>query len=244
MPTEVLYDLHPNEGYTDWQYGSSDLVAAVTLGTWSHLRVGLRCVVGDANTQTDISGPPLPRLAVGLCAGTTYPYRSNSCAHFVGAVTNHSTWYNVGTGPACYHCGGGATNALKSCKKIGTTLTGEPSGAAGPVISDGADQPATVIFVDIKRMTNPALGFNVTLFSRNASPLPSPLGSYVTKTKFDAAMLANPAVFPPGVASHSSVGPYNVYTSEATNGVLSAVNVSWNRSEQFGVRDVQVVKFA
>jgi len=190
-------------------------------------------------TEQDISGPPMPRLAVGLCAGTVHPFRANTCMHFVGAVTNNATIYNVDNGPARFHVGGGATNSLKSCKKIGTVITGEPSSVTGPVFTEGHGQPETVVFVDIRRMANPANGFNVDLFSCNLSQ-PPPDWDFISKATFNEKMLQAT----PSLLLHAANSNYNVYTSEATNGALSAVNVSWNRSEQFGLYDLQVVKFS
>lgn len=196
--------------------GGPDIVETIPLGTWNKVRVGMRLTM---QAEASVPQSPFPRLALGLCSGTTNPFGSANTTHFVGGVSNHILW-NLKNTPRRLFCGEGYTNTFKACKKIGATITGEPTPVTGPLVMEEDEPPRTLIAVDITRMVG---GFNVDLFLCTLANPPMPFVD-VTEFDFNAVMQSTT----PALANHTRFSTFNVYTDEAVSGVLNAVNFSWN----------------
>lgn len=234
MAGTIIY--RAGQGTDNLILGGADIVAPITLGTWNKVRVGMRMTM---QAEADVDQSPFPRLAVGLCSGITNPFGAASTTHFVGGVSNNILW-KFKTSPRRLFCGDGTSNSFKACKKIGTTITGEPTSITGPFIIEEDETPKTMLAVDITRMTG---GFNVDIFLSTLlnPPLPPDLID-VTEFDFNAVMQATT----PALVNHTRFSTFNVYTDEAVSGVLNAVNLSWNHGVINGIEvyDVAVNKLS
>jgi hypothetical protein len=212
-----------------------DYVHSLAPLEWQKLRVGIRATI---SAESDISGSPAPALAVGLCSGTTYPFISGGCAHFVGAKTNVSVFDYIpfGTGTPTWIRAGTGNNSFQACKKIGTTVTAVSSSSVGPGFAEEHAQPKSVILVDI---TKGSPNWTVDFFIFN-SVAPDISWPDISESTFNSLMVADT----PSLLYHSLYTGYQVAVNESANGVINAVNVSWNRNANLvKLEDLAVAKF-
>lgn len=217
--------------------GSSDIVASLGNLSWNKLRIGIRARL---YAEADISGSPAPLLAVGLCHGTAYPFRSPACQHFVGGMTNVTLFdYIPGNGISTPYWirAGNSNNSFQACKKIGGGFTSVTSSAVGPGFAiEGLNSPKSVVMVDITK-GSPTWTVDFFIFNSVAPDFSWP---DLSETDFNNLMVADT----PSQALHGLYTGYPLVVSEGTHGVLDTVNLSWNRTAtQFNIFDFAVAKF-
>src|SRR5579885_1728374 len=67
--------------------------------SWTALRIGIRVRLGDNGGAVAST----PRFALGLCSGTTNILGDATTTHFVGAITNSSSWAYFTSSGAVYY---------------------------------------------------------------------------------------------------------------------------------------------
>jgi hypothetical protein len=105
------------------QLGNEEFIRQLSFGTdWQRLRIGLRWGVNMSATLAT------PEFIIGLCAGTTYGYRSASTVEFIGSTLAHGSvaWTYVAGPPAYFTCGW-----YRNYLKVGATTTTVQSNSAG-----------------------------------------------------------------------------------------------------------------
>lgn len=205
------------------QMANSCYARTILIGTtWNVLRVGLRWHMD--NTGASLS---TPEFAFGVCDGTTNIMGDASVDHFVGVRSSglwsfQTTFYN--------------NTSFQPAKKVGATVTTGTTLVQNASIACNCTvdpSPRGFIMVDI---TKGSPNFSFVL-----SHLNNQVGANVTASEFLQQMeLAT--VTQTGYLTTAS---QTLAVSEAGDGFLDSVNVSWNRSTPvIEVTDIAVTRFS
>ena len=184
---------------------------------WQKVRVGVRLYAGWAGGALSST----PRLAVGLCAGTTNLIGDATTDHFAGVITSASGWsWSTNTGYTWFY-----NIAAAPCTRIGSTLSvgSNLNTNLGIGTVGGSTGVRSFWFADITK-GSPNYTFNVYAMS-GGSPPQAPADQSATAF-LNAMALDVPSVT--GMAFGSAQG---LAVDEATHGTLNAASVWWNRAD-------------
>lgn len=179
--------------------------------TWNKLRIAFRWSMRDSGAN--LTGTP--EFAVGLCSGSANIFGDLTCTHFVGMRTTRVTWDRTAGPPANY-----AVYITQAGKLVGTTFTlgGNWLSVAGQAMADAAGGNRFCWFIDItKGSPNYTLG-GYARVTGNAGD--------ISETTMKAQAEIDAATLP----EHGLNNANTVAVNEATDGILSHVCFSWNRS--------------
>lgn len=191
--------------------------------TWNEIRIGMRMCMTDPGGN--LTGTP--RLAVGVCSGTTNIMGDSSADNWVGAISNLATWIRV-AGPPTY-----AGTSLAVAKKVGSTLT-VGTGFAGTLQCSYQTGIRLCYFVDIAKgspnYTLKFFGFQVGGGTQVD----------ITQAAYFRAV-ESPA---PSVPLHSLSAGVTIATDESA-GSFNAANIHWDQtSAALQMEDVAVVRLS
>src|SRR5437870_4036952 len=112
--------------------------------TWTKIRIGCRISIEDSGAN--VTGTP--RLAIGVCSGTSNIFMDATTTHFAGIVSTASFWNRI-TGPVGYQLwdSGSGSNFPGVAKRIGSTLTVGTLLSAGPRFFDCTAANRTAFFL-------------------------------------------------------------------------------------------------
>lgn len=209
---------------------NSNFARLVPIGTsWNSVRVAIR--YAGNNTGANIAGTP--RLAVGLCAGTSNIFLDASTTHWVGALTNLATWtwHAASGGNMAYY---GANWA--AAKKIGSTITIGGTMSTCSITADATTTTRRFMFVDIIK-GSPNYTIN-GFYPAGVNVAAAPDVLYTDwLSQFDVAS--------PSFTNHTYNSGTTLAVDEATDGTLNAVNVAWNQlTPTIEICDVAVLRLS
>jgi hypothetical protein len=183
-------------------------IAAIFSG-WTTIRVGLYMLMNDSGAS--IAGTP--RLAFGLCSGTTNIPGDATCTHFAGFCLNIASLTRTAT-PARYGLGAAAfpTKLVNTTFTFGTQFTA--SGTANIYTN-----VLQMLFVDIT-VGSPNYSFNCFFPSGGATAPTNTLSDFTTQ------MITTTPAF----ANYTYSAAQTVAVNEGTNGVFDSACVWWNQA--------------
>lgn len=194
---------------------------------WTKLRVALRISITD--TGGDITSNP--RLAMGLCSGSSNIFLDATTTHFVGALQDEATWSRQAGPPVRYvEPAGGWVPA----KRVGSTTTkGATFYGSALIMFDATTANRSAKFVDIEK-GSPNYTLNIFGREQNAA-------SDVSPEQF----LAQAELATPTITNHSLRTAQTIAVNEGTDGVLDHVCVAWDRSApNIEISDIALIKLA
>jgi hypothetical protein len=186
---------------------------------WTKLRLAWRVAMQDG---AHIFGTP--RLAFGLCSGTTNPFDNGAglTTNFIGAITDQPMWNRVDN---IYQLGAGPTS-VRACTRVGTTLTLGAGLMTDPLfaqtqwtVNPAKRQP---MFLDI---TKGSPNFTIKLFQPSADAFSSDVSLIDLKLQ----VIADTPTLSFLTLNND---PVEIAASESP-GVFNAINVSWDRPTPF-----------
>ncbi len=211
--------------------------APLVEGSWSRLRIAV------SGSFTDSGGPVIgyPRLAIGVCSGSTNVMVAGSADHVVGGITGSASWGrnpNDDFNQASYTF---PAKMLSAFKKVGSTLTEQAPASGTSLFSASMGLPPNVLMIEIAKgspnYTIQSIAPSGNLGQWNTVPLPYLLH----------AMLAS--------SIHNAMSffdfPYDDYVlttslpvDEGTDGVLDHIFVYWDRTSPKFTFDIYHNKIA
>lgn len=199
----------------------------ILLSSWTKMRVAARLCIRDQGVN--LTGTP--RLALGLCSGSTNTFGAATTTHFVGVVTNNAT-LTRNAGPPVYYSG----LNLAACKRVGSTLTTNASainGGGSFMFAQPADGYRTLFFVDIEKGSP---NYTMNAFYRNSST-----GADVSADDF----LYYAQLDTPSLTGYNFGTARTVAVDEGADGTLDHVNPAWSMaSPQIEISDLAIVKLS
>lgn len=203
---------------------------AASVGTsWSHLRLGIRISMQDFGANLTSQ----PRFAFGMSSGTTNLYQDATTTHWLGALSQASSWVRS-TGPVKYDLNDGVTNPFYLSKRVGSTLTQGAFITGGDCyLVDASVGTRSCLFLDVTK-GSPNFTCNV-LQPNSSSPSDVSLNDFLTQI----------ALSTPSLSGHTSGSGVTLAVDEATNGYFDSMNIAWDRtSPGIEISDMAVVKLA
>lgn len=207
----------------DTAFGLGAAWRKLAIGTdWTRIRLisRIRCEdTGGAIGST-------PRIAIGICSGTTNPYQGDTdfTDHFVGLCANDATWSRFSD----------RYNAdMDGLVRVGTTNTFAGSTGVGWIPHTGTSVRYAPFLVDITKGSP-----NFTVFACVSAGATSSFGDVSLADMTPIA--ANPEATFSGAAL---LGSWSMAVDEATNGYLDTFNIMWAQSNYCNFRWAWVFRF-
>lgn len=192
--------------------------------TWTTIRVGVRWHMD--NTGADLTGTP--RLAVGMCAGTTNIFGDATCDHFVGGLSNAASFTN---NAGDFYFG---TPLFVPAKKVVSTLTTGTAFGNGVITTPASIANRVPMFIDL---TKGSPNFSLRQFILTSG---TDLGD-VSLSDF-LGLMESPAPARTGYTYHAA---QTIAVDEATDGYLDSINIAWDRAAaKVQVCDIAVARLA
>jgi hypothetical protein len=195
---------------------SSYVARAFSFTGWTRLRIGLWIACNGATVTST------PRFAFGLVSGTSSIY-PNSC-HFAGIQTNSTTWTATTTNITPMSTS--ASTRLRLMKKVATTESygTDSNNASGAYFLGGTTSANLNSFcgLEVEKTSGTTWTFRPIFSQASTGTITEATVLQVMEQPFNAFSLT----------SHAYVRAQETLTvDEATNGAMTAVNVSWDRSD-------------
>lgn len=197
------------------------------VSTWTKLRVAVRLSITDSGANITSN----PRLAIGLCSGSTNIFLDATTTHWVGCLMDGATWTR-GAGPPIQYAM--PSSGWVPAKRVGsTTSKGTTHHAGADFLHDATAAFRSLWCVDI---TKGSPNFTYNLYMRNSAGT-----SDVTLANF----LANVELASPNVnAQHFQATQQTLAVDEA-DGTLDHVNIAWDRSDpKIEISDLAIVRLS
>lgn len=201
---------------------NSAIARQMTIGSsWTRIRIVVHLSMNGINS---ISGSP--HLAIGVCNGTSNIYPGTS--HFAGYYTN-TTGFTVAT-TSFTGVTNGASGRVRLLKKEGTTETlGTDSNntvGAGQFLGGSTlSNNNSLIILEIEKTSGTTWTFRIGgSNSITTGTVSDDLALQVAEQAWNSFTLTSPA--------HVYWRPQETQTiDEGANGVMNAVNISWDRTD-------------
>lgn len=183
-------------------------------------RIGVRLL-----TSTQTSLVSTPRLAIGMCKGTTNIFGDVSVDEFVGVVSNSATWtwnsgnyaFNFQFAPAWLNGSGTVNTGTNFTTVVWATWNYAPNNLPNAFY---VDIEVTGTNTQAIRLTQPSA------FAANCS---------------SATFLTQMANVVPSIANHTQYGPISASASTTNFWDNRSINISWDREDlEIDVLDVAV----
>jgi len=196
--------------------------------SWTTICVGCRMTIEDTGANLVST----PRLAFGICVGTSNIFMDATTTHWLGFYSVDPTWPRVSGSPATYAMADATTAPLFS-KRITSTITSAGTQTANPRLCDCSTANRSAFFMYI---TKGSPNFTGSLFCRGGTT-----ASDVSLAEYLAAL----PLSSPSITNHSNAGNVTLAIDEGANGSFNAVNIAWDRtSPAIELSDLAVVKLA
>jgi len=202
---------------------NSLIVRPYTLtGSWNTLRVGLVMGITTGSTANFAS---TPRLAIGICSGSTNVFGDAVCGHFVGIKTSTVTW-TYSSQSANANKAYLITDAIYTRRSAGNPdyVTADISSNNMYFMTPDAGKGRMVYYLD---MAKTGSGFNMTFYAPN-SPFNSNFGK-ITDEIFLREMQSLTPTFAAAEQTNATTTAAVVPISEVLSGSFDAVNIAWDR---------------
>jgi hypothetical protein len=203
-------------------------------GGWTKLRIGLRCMFNDPVPAPVVAIVSKPRMAWGLCSGTTNLFLDATTTNFIGVITDYDQ-YNPTNWVAPYYAPSYDMIRWNGCKRVGSTLTVGATARNGMSLGRRVgDGYPTLNFVEI------------TKGSPTWRVVGSLAGAPMTNQVIDSnTFLAQVALTTPTLPNHYATSDYADITFDESAGTIDAVCIAWDRSNvTFEISDLAIVKLA
>lgn len=208
------------------QLSNSQFARVISIGsTWNKIRIATRI------TATDLGSGPVgtPRLAFGICSGTSNIYGDATVTNWCGLLTSAATW-NRQTFPFLSYTQ--AASGLVA-KKVGSTLT---TGAilVNPMIPIVGANKRAFLILDITK-GSPNYTFQGFAWDGGTN-IPD-----VSLSHFLASIEGSNLPVDAGYNTSAATA----FAVDESAGVFNAVNVHWDKTSfQIELSDIAVVRLA
>jgi hypothetical protein len=209
---------------------NSHFARSFSIGSnWQKIRVATRISGADPLVGVHLTGTP--RLFIGLSHSTSSVFGDSLVEHAVGVIQTEST----ATWSTPYYMWG-----FTPCCKTGSILTTFGSSATTFLFSTAsvvsASSTRTLLFVDLERNA-PNTYLTCSLVYNNNGTTPD-----FTQTQF---FYYGEQTGNPGANMHAYTTLGYIPITEAGNGTLDSINISWDRTvPKLIVSDIAIYKFA
>jgi hypothetical protein len=215
---------------------NSRFARPIPFGTnWNKIRIGVRWhMIATAN----ITGTP--RLAIGVCSGSTNILGDASCTHFVGTRQVETTWTWVDATPDRIWCNG---STWENLKMVGTTPTlGTSLGlnavtwgmGAGNAAAIAADR--SIFFLDI---TKGSPNYTLQIFGLSGVHTTA-----ITDISHETLLIKMEEAVPV-LTNYQHATARTLAVDEGANGVLDHINIMWDRSTpRVEICDIAIGRFS
>jgi len=206
---------------------NSNFARKFSVSTWTKLRIALRLSITDSGANITSN----PRLAIGLCSGSTNIFLDATTTNWAGCLMDGATWTRNAGPPINYAM---PASGWVPAKRVGSTTTkGTTHHAGNDYLHDATAAFRSLWCVDITK-GSPNYTFN--LYMRNSAAV-----SDVTLSNF----LANVELASPAVNAQHFQSTQQTLAFDEVAGTLDHVNIAWDRTDpKIEISDLAIVRLS
>lgn len=222
-----------NSGSSDQYVGMSTAqwarLVAIPTG-WTSLRLGVRWRMQDNGSGLTL----FPRLAMGLCSGTTNILGDATTTHFAGIISNSSDWA-YWTGSAAVYYG----FSYSPYKKVVSTATTGALYSSDCRIPYNLSPTNRFIYLHYLEITKGSPNYSFRVFTMIGNNPPTDY----TEAQF-YSLLTQPGADTLSLSNYAYTTTNTLAVDEATDGTFNAVNFYWDRGVVVEIHDWGIAQLA
>jgi hypothetical protein len=198
--------------------------------TWTKIRIACRATIVDSGANAGST----PIFAIGICSGTTQIFQDATCHHWLGVVSQLTTWTR-NAGPPVFYVPGGASYYNAGKKVASGALSGlNVITNFASTLFDSTTANRSVFCIDI---TKGSPNFTITTAAARNNNTPGDIDLPTYQAQIETAS--------PSFANHTNYAGVTVAIDEVANGYFDSVAFAWDHTTPaIELSDITIVRLA